>query len=408
MRSSAFGTRPVTARPGRRQTVQPSPVVLAVSFVVLIGLGALIGLLAYRLTLARSVPSPPVASTDAGPAVAVAGGGPPAAQLGALAPAPQVGSPAPEIGLVDLAGQRVTLDSLRGKVVLVNFWASWCPPCEKEMGDLQTLYQEESGRGLVVLGVNEGEEPGRAAEFLSRKGITFPTVLDQGMQLTTRYEVFGLPNSFFIDANGVVRARVVGPFSLDDMRGHLARVRQGQDVTAPRVQSVAAASAVDGQRPAAEVDGSVITLHEVNRRVDLESALIALKGGIAPDLTQGENADDLRRLQRSLAERMVDERLVAARSAAVGLVIPEPDVDADVRQTAEELRMEPDALASALAANGSDIAVLREAHRAAQLMGRYVAERVLTGATDERLDDFEQWMDAARRTAGARVLLPHG
>ena len=70
--------------------------------------------------------------------------------------------------------------------------------------------------------------------------------------------------------------------------------------------------------------------------------------------------------------------------------------------------MEPDALASALAANGSDIAVLREAHRAAQLMGRYVAERVLTGANDERLDDFEQWMDVARRAAGARVLLPDG
>lgn len=406
MSSSAFGRRPVTPRPGRRQVLRPSPVILVLSFAVLIGLGALVGLVAYMVSLPRSEPSPQVASTDAGAVAAAAAVGPPAAQLAALAPAPRVGSPAPEIGLVDLAGQQVTLGSLRGKVVLVNFWASWCPPCEKEMADLQTLYQEESGRGLVVLGVNEGEEPGRAAEFLSRKGITFPTVLDQGMQVTTRYQVFGLPNSFFIDANGIVRARVVGPFSLDDMRGHLARVRQGQDVAAPRVQSVAAASAVDGQRPAAELNGSVITLHEVNRRVDLESALIALKGGIAPDLTQGENADDLRRLQRSLAERLVDERLVAARSAAVGLAISEADVDADVRQTADELRLAPEALASALAANGSDIAVLREAHRAAQLMGRYVAEHVLTGANDERLDDFDAWMDAARRTAGARVLLP--
>ena len=93
------------------------------------------------------------------------------------------------------------------------------------------------------------EEPGRAAEFLKRKGVTFPTVLDQGMQITTRYEVFGLPNSFFIDANGIVRARVVGPFSLDDMRSHLGRVRQGQDVEAPRAQSVAAASAVASSNP---------------------------------------------------------------------------------------------------------------------------------------------------------------
>jgi peroxiredoxin len=394
------------SRPVRRGSIQPSPVVLALSFAVLIGLGVLLGVIAYLLSSLhhQSASQSSAPSTNTPPSSVL--DSPAALQPSSLAPAPQVGSPAPEIGLPDLAGRQVTLESLRGRVVLINFWASWCPPCEKEMSDLQALYQEESGRGLVVLGINEGEEPGRAAEFLSRNGITFPTVPDQGMQITTRYEVFGLPNSFFIDANGIVRARVVGPFSLDDMRGHLARVRQGQDVEAVRVQSVAAASVVDGQRPAAEVNGITITLHEVNRRVDLESALIALKGGLAPDLTQAAHAGDLRRLQRSLAERMVDERLVAARSAAVGLVIPEADVDADVRQTAEELRIESDALASALAANGSDIAVLREAHRTAQLMGRYVAEYVLTGNNDERLDDFEQWMGAARRRAGARVLLP--
>ena len=390
------------SRPARRQALQPSRVMLALSFAALIGFGVLVGIGAYMLSLPRPQASAPSTNTP----ISSVSGGPTASQLAALAPAPHVGAPAPEIGLPDLAGQQVTLGSLRGQVVLINFWASWCPPCEKEMSDLQTLYQEESGRGLVVLGVNEGEEPGRAAEFLSRKGVTFPTVLDQGMQVTSRYQVFGLPNSFFIDANGIVRARVVGPFSLNDMRGHLTRVREGQDIGAPRAQSVAAASSADGQRPAAEVNGNVITLHEVNRRVDLESALIALKGGLAPDLTQAANAGDLRSLQRSLAERIVDERLVAARSAAVGLAIPEADVDADVRQTAEELRIEPESLVSALAANGSDIAVLREAHHAAQLMGRYVAEYVLTGTNDERLDDFEQWMGAARRNAGAHVLLP--
>ena len=391
-----------SSRPARRLALQPSPVMLALSFATLIGFGVLVGIGAYMLSLPHPQASAPSTNTP----ISGVSGGPTASQIAELAPAPHVGAPAPEIGLPDLAGQQVTLGSLRGQVVLINFWASWCPPCEKEMSDLQTLYQEESGRGLVVLGVNEGEEPGRAAEFLSRKGVTFPTVLDQGMQVTSRYQVFGLPNSFFIDANGIVRARVVGPFSLNDMRGHLTRVREGQDIGAPRAQSVAAASSADGQRPAAEVNGNVITLHEVNRRVDLESALIALKGGLAPDLTQAANAGDLRSLQRSLAERIVDERLVAARSAAVGLAIPEADVDADVRQTAEELRIEPESLVSALAANGSDIAVLREAHRAAQLMGRYVAEYVLTGSNDERLDDFEQWMDAARRNAGARVLLP--
>ena len=117
-----------------------------------------------------------------------------------------------------------------------------------------------------------------------------------------------------------------------------------------------------------------ITLHRSPLDV---SALVALKGGLAPDLTQEANAGDLRRLQRSLAERMIDERIVAARSAAVRLTISDADVDAEVRQTAGELGLEPTALAAELAANGSDIAVLRETHRAAQLIGRYVAEHVL-------------------------------
>lgn len=377
---------------------------LGFAFTVLICLGALVGVIAYMMSPSRPQA---VATVPAGEVGAPAAAGAPSLPApGSLVPAPKVGSQAPEIGLADLEGRQVTLTSLRGKVVLVNFWASWCPPCEKEMGDLQSLYTEEADRGLVVLGVNEGEEPGRAAEFLKRKGITFPTVLDQGMQVTVRYEVFGLPNSFFIDANGVVRARVVGPFSLEDMRGHLDRVRQGQNVEAPRVQPVAVATAADSQRPAAEVHGTVITLGEVNRRVDLESALIALKGGLAPDLTQEANAGDLRRLQRSLAERLVDERLVAARSAAAGIVVTDADIEVDMIQTAEEIRLQPDALPEALARNGSDVAVLRESHRSARLIARYVSERVLTGNTEERTDDYDQWLEAARRNAAARVLLP--
>lgn len=277
-------------RTGARPPRRPDIVFGLIAFVLLTG-GAL-GTAAYLLAGQRGRADATVAT------IASSGSPPTAAPAAPEVVAPRPGARAPEIGLADLDGRLVTIDSLRGQTVLVNFWASWCPPCEKEMADLQTLYGEERDRGLVVLGINEGEEPSRAAEFLQRKGITFPTVLDARMEVTQRYEVFGLPNSFVIDPQGIVRARVVGPFTLEQMRGHVNEVRQGRTVEPPRVVSLVAALAADRDRAAAEVNGTTITLGEVDRRLDLESALVALRGGLATDLTNPEQATVLRQQRR--------------------------------------------------------------------------------------------------------------
>jgi peroxiredoxin len=389
--SSASGP---SAHPPRR----PDIVIGLIAFVLLAG-GAL-GIAAYLLAGERGRP-------DAIAAPATSPGSPPAPV--AAVPqvvAPRPGAGAPEIGLADLEGRMVTLNSLRGKTVLVNFWASWCPPCEKEMADLQTLYGEEHDRGLVILGINEGEEPSRVAEFLRRKGITFPTVLDARMEVTKRYEVFGLPNSFVIDPQGVVRARVVGPFTLEQMRGHVNEVRQGRTVEPPRVVSLVAALAADRDRPAAEVDGMTITLGEVDRRLDLESALVALRGGLAPDLTRPEQASALRQQRRAVAERLADERLIAARAAAAGIVVSDAEIEQDVVRLAGELKLPRERLDAELSGSGSDVAALREVYRAEHLIARFVAERVLTGQTDERTDEYDAWFDAARRRAGLRIVLP--
>lgn len=323
----------------------------------------------------------------------------------AIGAAPRVGAPAPTLALNDAEARLVSLDALRGRTVLLNFWASWCPPCEKEMTDLQTLYAEEAGRDFIVVGVNEGEEPGRAQEFLRAKGITFPTVFDTTGDVARRYEIFGLPNSFFVDANGVVRARVVGPFSLDQMREHIARVRAGFDVTAPPAVSLFGAMAAENDRPVAQVRDRAITLGEVHRRIDLEAALATLRGGLPPDLTLAENSAERHRLYREFAERLVDERVIAARAVTVAIDVPSAEIEADLQRLAGELGLTLEQLADALSNAGSDVRVLRDVQHAARLIGRFAAERILTGMTDEGIDEYEPWLSAARRAADARILI---
>jgi hypothetical protein len=272
------------------------------------------------------------------------------------------------------------------------------------MADLQALYEQERERGFVIVGINEGEEPTRAATFLSRKGITFPNVFDTDMTVTRRYQVFGLPNSFFIDSEGVIRARVVGPFSLSQMRKHLVDVRGGTAVAAPSVVSLVAAMSAVNERPVAEVNGDVITLGQVNRRLDLELALAVVRGGLVADLTQPDQRDELAQQQRAVAERLVDERVIAARSAAAGITISNDEIDVDLAQTAQEAGMSVEQLASQLRAHGSDIAVLAEAQEAMRLIGRFTAERILTGATEEQISDLDEWLAVARQRANARVL----
>lgn len=130
--------------------------------------------------------------------------------LGMAARPPLVGSPAPEIVLKDLQGQDVKLSDLRGKVVLVNFWATWCKPCKEEMPAMQASYDKLRDKGFVVLAVNELEDTARVAEHIRTHGHTFEVVMDHNNQVANRYGVVGLPASFLIDRQGIVRERVSG------------------------------------------------------------------------------------------------------------------------------------------------------------------------------------------------------
>jgi len=123
--------------------------------------------------------------------------------------------PAPALALIDLDGNPVALSDYLGLVVLVNNWASWCPPCQAEMPDLQSYYAEHAGEGFVIAAINAGEPEETVRAFVSRYGLTFPVWLDPGMSALNVFQNPDLPSSYVIDRTGTVRLRWTGRIGRD-------------------------------------------------------------------------------------------------------------------------------------------------------------------------------------------------
>jgi cytochrome c biogenesis protein CcmG, thiol:disulfide interchange protein DsbE len=124
--------------------------------------------------------------------------------------APRVNFPAPAFTLNTLDDKTISLDDLRGKVVIVNFWATWCPPCRAEMPMLQAYSAENKNRGVIVLAIDVGEEKEVTQKFAADLGLTLPILLDHDTTVMTQFRVQALPTSFFIDREGVIRAVYLG------------------------------------------------------------------------------------------------------------------------------------------------------------------------------------------------------
>ncbi len=121
----------------------------------------------------------------------------------------------PPLVLEDLDGKSHSLAAYQGKVVLVNFWATWCPPCREEMPSMQRLKEKMDGQPFVMLGVNSGEPAEDLAEFLKLVRADFDILLDGDSAATKRWKVFGLPTSFLIDRQGKVRYTLTGTTEWD-------------------------------------------------------------------------------------------------------------------------------------------------------------------------------------------------
>jgi len=123
-----------------------------------------------------------------------------------------VGKAAPNFQLQNLDGQSISLNDLKGKPVLVNFWATWCRPCVSEMPYIQEIYEEWSGKGLMVLAINRGESSSKVEEFLQSNNLSLPVLLDTNKAVAQRYNIRGIPTTFFIDKEGIIQEIIIGAF----------------------------------------------------------------------------------------------------------------------------------------------------------------------------------------------------
>lgn len=123
---------------------------------------------------------------------------------------------APDFSLKDLSGRPVTLSSLKGKVVLLNFWATWCPPCISEMPVFNKLYKEMRPRGLEIVAISADRSEGYVRDFASKHSLDFKVIYDESRDVVKRYKVFSMPTTFLIDKNGIIVEKFFGEYDWTD------------------------------------------------------------------------------------------------------------------------------------------------------------------------------------------------
>ncbi len=179
---------------------------------LILGAGLLFGL-ALGLVLFGGLPSLPAAGNLLP--------GRPGGSTATPAPAPVLSAPAPDFTLADLSGAAVSLADLRGRPVLINFWATWCGPCRIEMPAIQRRYETYQAQGFSVLAVDAGEPAADVSAFVQEYQLTFTILLDPALKVNDLYRVRGYPTSYFVDRAGYVRALHIGSMSERQLDGYL-------------------------------------------------------------------------------------------------------------------------------------------------------------------------------------------
>ncbi len=138
--------------------------------------------------------------------------------------AAKIGEPAPDFALPTPDGETVRLSDLRGRPVLLNFWATWCPPCKIEMPDIENLYQKYKDQGFTVIAIDQQESPDAVRQYFQQMGLSFQPVIDSTGEIFNLYRVVALPTSYFIDSQGVVRVQHRGMMTREQMESYVGQV----------------------------------------------------------------------------------------------------------------------------------------------------------------------------------------
>ncbi|WP_416826773.1 thiol-disulfide oxidoreductase ResA [Ectobacillus polymachus] len=136
----------------------------------------------------------------------------------------QIGKPAPNFSLTDMNGNTITLQSLKGKGVFLNFWGTWCKPCEEEMPFMNELYATYKDKGVEIVALNADETNLAVKNFAQQYNLTFPIAIDKGQKVINTYGVGPLPTTFLIDKNGKVLKQITGTQTKEQIEGYLKEI----------------------------------------------------------------------------------------------------------------------------------------------------------------------------------------